>query len=412
MQNTTVSRRLEIYVMVANIKVSKIKLGIATTLIYFICGFNSSYAFSQTQLPKTIHIGTRTAALALGTIDNDGSIGGFCGDVFEPGLVKELDRLYREGKIKVKIKVKNDIIGNQYADKNHPRYQGLLEEDPTKKRIEIECGPNSLSSGKLRYKNTPEHYEDKVTFSNTFYASGIKLLLKIDKARDLVNLSESQLKKEIKNLHIGSVRKTTTHEQLSKSGMGANAYSTREEVLKALDNGSAINAFATDALIVQTLLEEGIKNDGLEHSRPPYKINHFTIFPPEINKYLPEFKNESYAIVVKKDTPYREELIIIINDTLRKIDGGKYLGSAEKDYSKDYLIVSKSKQTNPGKPEGDSLTNILAVIGVVGIFVIAIIAIARGHIFHQHGKGDNFGGSRIDNMLDSPKNKSQQDEDS
>jgi hypothetical protein len=162
--------------VLANIKVSKIELGITTTLIWFVCGFNSSYAFSQTQLPKTIHIGTRTAALAIGIIDKDGSIGGFCGDVFEPSLVKELDRLYGQGK----IKVKNHIIGNQYADKNHPRYQGLLEENPKKKRIEIECGPNSPSSGKIRYNNNQQNYEDKVAFSNSFHSSGIKLLLKLE----------------------------------------------------------------------------------------------------------------------------------------------------------------------------------------------------------------------------------------
>jgi hypothetical protein len=225
-------------------------------------------------------------------------------------------------------------------------------------------------------------------------------------------LSKSKLEKEIKNLHIGSVRKTTTHEQLSKNGMGANAYSTREEALKELDSGSGINAFATDALIVQTLVEEGIKNDGIEHSRPPYKTNKFTVFPPEINKYLPGFEKEFYTIVVKKDTPYRKDLISIINNTLKKIDSGKYLGNAEKDYSKDYVIVNKSKPTNSGKPQGDFSPNILEVIGVLGVlgmFVMGIIAIARGHIFHQHGKGDNFAGSRIDNTVDSPKNKSQQD---
>jgi polar amino acid transport system substrate-binding protein len=385
-------------------KVNKIKFGIISGLMYFTCVFNYAYAFPQTQLPKIIHIGTRTAALAIGTVDKDGSIGGFCGDVFEPGLTKELDRLYGKGK----IKVKNDIISNQYADKHHPRYQALLEENPKKKKNEIECGPNSRPSLDDKSSNDIfEDYKDKITFSEPFYSSGIKLMLKIDQARELVSLSESELRNKIKNLHVGSVRNTTTHKQLSKNGMGANARSTREEVLKALDDKNEINAFATDALIVQTLIEEGIKNDGIEHSRPPYRTNHFTIFPPEINKYLPGFKNETYAIAIKKNTPYENELIYVINKTLKKAHDIRYLDNAEKDYSKDYKIVDKSQPQRPDRSGIDPL----AVIGIVGMFITAILVIARGHIFHQYGKGDNYGGSRIGSRIDSSQNKSQQDKD-
>ncbi len=403
------------FVMLSSIRTGKIKFKIVFILACFIFMFNSNYALSQTKLPEVIRIGTRTAALAIGTYNRgDKKIGGFCGLIFEEGLRTEL------AKEEITSKVTNQPIFNQYGGRTYTRYQGLLEENPEKK-IDIECGPNSPDSGELLDKNTGKLYKNEVIFSNYFNQSGVKLLLRKDIARKLAKIPVNELESEMKKqgLCIGVMQNTTTYDRLKKR-VCHQAYSTRNEALRALDIGKTIQAFASDALIVQTLLDKGIEGDKIETYRPPYSDNGFTLFPLKAKDYLFNL-GEKHAIVIKKtkNSDYDRKFISIINNTLSNIGNSNSFDNAEEDSA--IINESNSKENYPsplptpmmerGEPIYIIFLGIFALISIIVIFAITILAIARRYIIHQYGEGDNFGGSRKDKKGDTSKNNSQQDED-
>jgi hypothetical protein len=386
----------------AHLKVGRIKFGIVSILICFICAFSSTYAFAQTTLPQQIRIGTRTAAFPIGRVDSTGQISGFCGEAFQDGLRQEL---LKRG---IQSNVSNQRIANQYKGTKSPRYNGLL-----KQNIEIECGTNSPSSGELLDKTTNKYFKDEITFSKTFYQSGTKLLLKMEQATRLNALSASEQESEIYKLDIGVIQNTTTLKQLQEKGKNFTSYPNREEALDSLDAGRSIEAFATDALIVQTLLEEGVKGDDVEEDRPPYKERGFTLFPLKAGDYLPGLDKADFAIVIKKSTPYARELLSIIDATLDSIQNRNGLAYAEKDY----LISNNNgsevpNQTTTGKPTGSGIDISMPGLFILAIVVVfAILALAKGHNLHQHGSGDNVVGDKIGRDKIRNRNNDSQDED-
>jgi ABC-type amino acid transport substrate-binding protein len=397
--------------LLLRLKAGKIKFALVSILICLICVFSSTAAFTQTTLPRQIRIGTRTAAFPIGWVGANGEVSGFCGVAFQEGLQEELS------KRGIQSSVNNQAIVNQYRGQKYPRYNGLL-----KQTIEIECGTNSPLSGALYDTATNKRFGDEIAFSNPFYQSGLKLLLKVDQAKRLNNLPESERESEIYKLRIGVVQNTTTLKHFQDKGKGFTAYPTREEALDDLDNGN-IEAFATDALIVQTLLERGVKGNALEKDRPPYKEREFTLFPLKSGNYLPGLDLENYVIAIKKNTPYANELLDIINATLSSIRDRNGLANVEKDYvipdetsipsqATAKPSISSTSGTDPSDLILIICLIILAIVAIIiGAIVIAVIATKRGDIFHQNGSGDNIARDKVGRNKINTRNSDSQDED-
>jgi ABC-type amino acid transport substrate-binding protein len=402
-------------------KIKRIKLGIFSIFLCFILVFNSNSAAVQSQFPKKIRIGTRTAAYAIGRLSTDRkTISGFCGHTFEVRLREEISSR------KIETTVSNQIVVNENIGGAYVRYQGLLAQSPENK-IEIECGPNSLLSGDLTDGNDTRSFKDKITFSKTFYQTGIKLLLRKDKYKALANLSASELDSQIDKLLIGTVKDTTTFLQFVNKGRDKNVtgFSKKNDALKSLDDGS-IDAFAADSLIAQTLFEEGVRHNKHNDERQPYKEKDFIVFPFKKGDYLPGFDGENYAIVIKKGSLYEQDLLGLINDALKRIKNSSSLTDAENDYSALEFLGKNTPQLNiqpklSTNPPFQAITfiEVLALLTIMSMLVIAILAVNRKdgissnpiEILNQINKnGYNVGGSTAGNRNETINNESQGNE--
>jgi polar amino acid transport system substrate-binding protein len=262
------------------------KLGIFLILVCLGCILISVPAVSQTQLPNPIKIGVRTTAYPIGNNVRPDKAGGFCG-IFGEQLKQELAS-------------KNKQIKVQYIDVE-PRYDGLIQG-----QVDLECGPNSLAS------NTISTTKD-IKFSNPFHQTGVKLLLKNKLAQELISKD-----KELTDIKIGVVRATNTFNLLENRSDIDEFYNSRDEALNALDNDK-IQAFASDALIIWTLLKKGV-NHPKKLPRKEYENSGYTIYP-EISSeisYLIESPTEQYAIAVKDSAKFATPLLNAINSTLNR----------------------------------------------------------------------------------------------
>lgn len=274
------------------------RLGIILALACLACVLSYVPAVSQTsptQLPNPLKLGVRTSVYPIGNnINEPNSAEGFWG-TFGKELQKELASNGQQ------IKVKYLPIVNQHKGVVAPRYYGLKTG-----QIDIECGPNSILSGKLP---TGEGIE----FSNPFYKTGVNLLLK----EELANKLNSQLI-ELNEIKIGVVRESTTLEVLSKNNIKFVDYDSGRKALNALEVND-VNAFASDALIVGNLLKKGVDQPG-QPKREPYEDLGYTIYPNSSSKstYLTSEPTEEYAMAVKGGTPFSKDLLNAINKTLDK----------------------------------------------------------------------------------------------
>jgi ABC-type amino acid transport substrate-binding protein len=406
----------------------KIKLGIVSVFVCLICAFSPTHTIAQIAIPSTqttipsiIRIGTRTAASAVGKVDDsDGqTIKGFCGDTFEDELRKELAR-------RGTYRVTNQKIINQYLGDTHPRYNGLLTG-----KVEIECGTNSPLSGELVDTATNKLYKEEIAFSDPFHESGLKFLLKVSKAEELNNMPLKERENKIYKLKIGVVETTTTYKQLiGKSPYkDINPYDTRDKLLDDLDIGR-IEAFVTDSLIIQTLLEEGVPPSDDSKFRKPYK-KEFTIFPPEPKEYLPGLDEESYVIAIRDKTGYEKDLLDIINKTLETIkrEQNDLLDNAEENYTPPGNLNAKGSSSPQSElpslfpsselpSNSSSLDDKSVILGIVVAFfliivfaIVVVLALARGHIFHQYGSGDNVGRDKVKGSKNINQNNKSQEED-
>ena len=322
--------------------VKNFRLGIILALACLACILSYVPAVSQTsptQLPNLLKLGVRTSVYPIGNkinvnfftqffpennfvrvfyennIGKPNSAEGFCG-TFGKELQKELAS---NGQ---KIKVKYLAIVNQHKGVVAPRYDGL-------KRgiIDIECGPNSISSGKLP---TGKNIE----FSNPFYETGVKLLLKEELAKKLnsgargINKIRISVVKESTTLEVLQSIKDINQSKVATSDSGSDALSDLDE--------NNVDAFASDALIVGSLLREGVKGEPSDQFwwnifnkradqpgqpfRPPYENLGYAIYPNSSSKrtYLTSKPTEKYAMAVLGGTPFSNELLNAINKTLEK----------------------------------------------------------------------------------------------
>jgi ABC-type amino acid transport substrate-binding protein len=386
----------------SNSKGFKIIILISTCLVLI---FWNAYVTAQTSLPNEIRLGVRTASYAIATYDkNSKQVGGFCG-TFREKLASQTGST-----------ITNRLVKNEYLDRTNPRFGGLLT-NKENDRIDIQCGPDSITSGKLIDPNSNKRYSEELSFSKPFYRTGVKLLLKKTTANQNGNIN-------IKNLTIGAVQDTTTLEQLKhRVNIVPKEFSTRSVALTALKDGST-NAYAGDALILQTLLQDGLKGEELKpHERfPPFGNEGYTIYPPEKGQYLTDSNLEDYAIVIKKGTAYHDKLLEVIDNAIEQTSR-EYLGNAEQNHPSLENPLSNTSLDTPEKMPSfiDNLLKNppLIVAGVIvvlmlifGITITAITAVRRGDVFHQHGSGDNIGRDNIgrDKVVGNLSNKSKNED--
>lgn len=243
-------------------------------------------------LPKPLILGVRTFAYGMGDNVKTHSAEGFCGT-----FGKELEQeLFSNFKL---IKIQYHNIENEGLGKTFPRYYGLK-----KGLVHIECGPNSKASG-----NIPEG--QGIAFSDPFYQTGVRLLLKQRLANDLTSNN-----KNLNDIKVGAVVGTTTLNVL-RGVIDENhivEYNNRDEALNDLDF-SKIQAFASDSLIVINVLENGVKEEK-QQRKTAYKDRGYTIYPTK--SYLTTYPTEEYVMAVKAGTNFEQELIDLINKILKR----------------------------------------------------------------------------------------------
>ncbi len=189
---------------------------------------------------NTLIFGVRSDSYPISYKDND-SWRGFC--VEFAGILKdELGKLEGINQNSIKI-VYKDISTEEIQEK---RFDLLRN-----KKIDIECGPNSIP-GKVSDDNFFHPRYKNIIFSQPFFVTGTRLLIKKDQ-RDKVNQNPL-----FEGEPIGVIKNTTTYSVLK------NVYRlaylkppdppTRKNGIEYLKQESVI-AYATDSLILEAELE-------------------------------------------------------------------------------------------------------------------------------------------------------------
>ncbi|MEL6581452.1 MAG: transporter substrate-binding domain-containing protein [Cyanobacteria bacterium J06621_12] len=304
-------------------KLKSIFLFISVMCFILLIGNNSllkaqTYEIPNSEFPSKILIGIRTSAKSIGYQRESGTWGGFC--YF---FGRELENEFKRDGINADVDFYSKPIANSYLGKKAPRYDGLKQG-----KIHIECGSNTILDREYLVNKKWNH----VRFSESFHSTGIKLLIKQDSFKLINSLSFEESLRNLKDKKIGVVRQTTTYDALKHAGYRPISSETRVESLQDLENGH-IDAFASDALILKTLLKKDYQSID-----SPEK---YTLYPKEPNEYLPNTEVERYGLAILRDTDYEDILIKKINDTIESGNLAKYrsiLSESESATSKDVVI--------------------------------------------------------------------------
>lgn len=364
---------------------SQITNVIFVTIIFltlFICIFSTN-TVSQETGPREIRVGIRTAAFPIGNLIQPGQYGGFCGAFLEE-LRNELSRQ----NLQIQVTPLEKSIENQYRGRDYPRFGALLDD-----KADIECGPNSRSSLDLKIEEKgSKTFGDEIELSTkNFYRTGIRLLLKNDTGEELKKVSSDKLRE----LSIAVLRRTTTLQQFEaqqqhyanyvpypRVELSQSKYDVRDLALDDLQDDK-IRAFASDAVILQTLFKEGVQGEPqFRKDREPYiDRKDYTIFPSE--GYLPYLGEQLYAIAIRKNTGYSGWL----RDTIDKVLDNPNLSKAKQEIEK-YEGVDIPPIKPPGEDNSwlpvwvtdwvDSWVAILiAVITALGAIIAAYLGRRR-----------------------------------
>jgi hypothetical protein len=343
---------------------------IAILSISFIICFSTN-ALSQPSFPdNTLVLGIRTISAP---------VTGYC-EAFRDTLREQINK---------EIKITSTAILNQYKGENYSRYRGLLKDRFSSSHVDIECGPNSESSGKLENPDTKKPFSENIRFIRFHYPTGIKLLLKKEDAEKLSNVSSRiEYEKKISELKIGVLENTSTIKQFENNDdfynyvpiNSNNSTNALERVLSALDdddildNDLKIDAFASDDLILQSIVKEGIKTPKEDKqegklyvgTRDPYEKIGYVVFPSEQyppfdqnDQYLPRLDAENYAIAIKKGPPNESWLSEKIQNSLNTSEKpDSKLNRAKRNLINPYPeIVDDPPQPSPSDESEDKSTS-------------------------------------------------------
>lgn len=285
---------------------SRANIQIVSFLTAFVVVIFLSVIGSSTQAqPSTnpfesgkIIIGVRTAAEEIGSSPRERFSGGACGvlgSLIDGALGDEID-------------VRYEPIQNNYIGGGFERYDGLRQE-----LVHVECGPNSEPS-----RSTPP-WAQGIRFSKVpLYRTGIKLLIKQSVVDNLPNAG-GVVSRLVDRVDVLVSSSTTTRTELeSYSNLSVIPINSRDEALDLLEENENY-AYASDALIIKTLLNRGVEkreNNGevIQQSRSAYRNEGYTTYPADGSYLLGE--TEKYVIAIKENTVYADELMNAVEEAL------------------------------------------------------------------------------------------------
>lgn len=308
-------------------------------------------------IPQELIVGVRTDAAAVGSFVTANSSGGACGVFGE-----ELARVLNSNNVNTSIKytpVYNNYLGGIYG-----RYDGLRNEE-----VHVECGPNS------RPLSSNADWSRNIRFSETsFHSTGIKLLMKKSVADQLPNRGSVISRLIANDIEVLVPANTTTENELkSFSGIRVTSGARRDDLLDRLERGEN-RAFASDALIIKTLWNDGVEplddqSDTVNRKvRLSYRSNGYSIYPTSEN-YLLEDKEE-YVIAIKSTTAYSDSLMQAVEQALtsdRMREEGQKLRRAE--------LLRAEEDVTLNRWQGTLFQSEWIVILVVAVLALLLVLI-------------------------------------
>lgn len=169
-------------------------------------------------------------------------------------------------------KIKKEYINNYDSDSEpYPRYQGLETG-----KIQIDCGSEIINVGDSPNK--------KISYSNPFFETGLKLLIKKESFEKVTNKDitpKLKLIEEIKDeVYIGIFKKRINVAKILKE-QGFIKYKKYDNDLQLKDDleHGKIQAYVDDTLSIAEFFHEFIENDNESQ-------NKFLIYPPEGQDYF------------------------------------------------------------------------------------------------------------------------------
>lgn len=354
-----------------HLEVKKFKFGGIVGLVFILWLLFATHVLSQSVIPDTIRLGIRTTVPPIGFVaglDGNPVWSGFC-HVFAQELEIEL----RQTNPNVTVK-KREIV-NSHKGEKYPRWGSLLTKNP-EDRQDMQCGPNSRQAIE----------NDQVIFSDvTFYETGIKFLLKKEISDEYLGEQSQKSFLDLleivrSRIRIGAIVGTTTLERLKSAGYRVSSYETRELLLDALDENE-VQAFASDAIILRVLLENGA-NEG-----NPYKEQGYILFPQESGYLLGD--TERYAIAISNEgenTGYSRELLSVTNRVLSQ--------SKFTEDERNKLAQYESGQGDVTPFDSKNLFRNLLLGLIVFVFIMIVISLLRRQTF-QTRKARNERNSNV-----------------
>ena len=202
-----------------------------------------------------LKVAVRTDAPPFGYLGNNSNWTGYCAS-FVNSLEDYLEsKLARPGGVQV-VKLPSNLEN---------RYQ-LVEQD----QVHLECGPNTIRSD----------IKD-VTFSQPFFATGTKFLLKSDRAKGF------QRNSDFKNLTIGVLKHTTTEQFIEEQfptieKIYFEGNEARSMAIEALNNNS-IDALVSDSILsAQEIQRQGLaSNDYVLLPQQPLTCDYYGMILPK-----------------------------------------------------------------------------------------------------------------------------------
>lgn len=175
-----------------------------------------------------------------------------------------------------------------------------------------------------------------------------------------------------------------------------------------MENGIKVDAFASDAVIVQTLFQKGVNEEGQQNMpyyqkyRPPYKDTPpgFVVFPSKAfpspsGEYLPYLGLENYAIAVRKQDSAKwldiidNHVLVDLNDEKSNLAKAKAkIEPFEQNRESTPINIFNSTITprptippkpNPNPPDNDRWIPI--VVALIAAFASIIVAILNPQFF-------------------------------
>ncbi|MEO1559587.1 MAG: hypothetical protein AAFS12_08105, partial [Cyanobacteria bacterium J06632_19] len=176
----------------------------------------------------------------------------------------------------------------------------------------------------------------------------------------------------------------------------------RDLALDDLEVGK-VKAFASDAIILRTLLEEGVEGEpGYRKGRQPLKNHNYVLYPQQPGIYLPNLEQQQYGIAIKNKTPYFKWLRktvdrVLYNPSLnqakqyiKEYENGKDIESIPSPEIKSTPQSSPKQESeqNKDKDKDSRFDQILELLGKFTLAITGLTALVKafsslGDVFHN-----------------------------